>query len=279
MSAKVVTVEQQRGHALISSDLHGNRADFERLRELFLDGLEAGEPVVWISTGDWVHGPDGQARQQVNGHHGEALYDYPDESAAIARELLVLSERFPRHFYSVCGNHEWAHIGGPRTSKFHDDEAEFLEQQLAPTEVSMLRQLFTSWPLLVRLPACGLVVSHGAIGSGFAHAADFERIDYRGSNDSQAAALLWSAMSAYGYVDDDPDAVLRHLSGDGGEYQLLVHGHDREETGLVADGACGLLLCSSFGACQDRKAYLWLELGERYHLGNLREGEEVRFLW
>ena len=32
----------------------------------------------------------------------------------------------PEQVLFVLGNHDYAHLGGPRTRKFHDDEAAFL---------------------------------------------------------------------------------------------------------------------------------------------------------
>jgi hypothetical protein len=59
-----------------------------------------------------------------------------------------------------------------------------------------------------------------------------------------------------------------------------VHGHDRDEEGIDRAGDASLLLCTSFGARRDRKAYLWLDLSRRYGSPDeLREGEEIRRLY
>lgn len=61
---------------------------------------------------------------------------------------------------------------------------------------------------------------------------------------------------------------------------MLVHGHDREEEGFYATGGAALLLCTSFGARQARKTYLWLDRARRYgSLAELRDGVELRRLW
>jgi hypothetical protein len=110
----------------------------------------------------------------------------------------------------------------------------------------------------------------------FAHPDDLEALRYDGSRDP----VLASTMSWYGYADGSDEALLERMARDGGRYELVVHGHDREERGYGPSGARGLLLCSSFGATRARKAYLRLDLGRRYRgPSELREGEEIRFLW
>ena len=110
-----------RGTLLISTDLHGNGEDFRALRARFLRAMQHDPEVHWVVLGDSVHGPDAAARAE----HPE-LYDYPDESGAIVLELLGLRQRYPDQVHYVLGNHDHAHIGGPRTRKFYDDEAEHL---------------------------------------------------------------------------------------------------------------------------------------------------------
>ena len=61
--AKVVTIVGDRGPVLISADVHGNREDFLRLRDLFLASEARGEEPLWISVGDWVHGPSVQSER------------------------------------------------------------------------------------------------------------------------------------------------------------------------------------------------------------------------
>ncbi|HEY0195239.1 MAG TPA: metallophosphoesterase, partial [Kofleriaceae bacterium] len=160
---KVVTVTSDRGPVLISSDLHGNLADFEQLRAIFLASDARGEQPIWISVGDWVHGPfDERGRDAITDSLGEPLYAYPDETPALLDGLFALMAQFGDRVLSVCGNHEHAHIGGRRTSKFHRDEAAFLESQLSPAQIAELQRRFASWPLVIRIAACGVAVTHGA---------------------------------------------------------------------------------------------------------------------
>ncbi|HET9624815.1 MAG TPA: metallophosphoesterase [Kofleriaceae bacterium] len=278
---KVVTVTSTRGPVLITADLHGNLADFERLREIFLASDARGEQPMWISVGDWVHGPaDEAARADIVDRDGRPLYAYRDDSPALLEQLFALMDRFGDRVLSICGNHEHAHIGGRRTSKFHRNEPAHLEARLSPAMVSELRRRFASWPLVVRLASCGVAITHGAPIP--ATPAAFERARYDRNAPGPAADEgdpLISAMSRYGFGHDEDLALLDRLSEPGCQLDLIVHGHDREEEGFVANGKAALLLCTSFGARHARKSYLWLERGQRYKLADLRDGHELRRVW
>jgi hypothetical protein len=275
---KVVTVASTSGPVMISADLHGNLADFEQLRALFLASDERGECPMWISVGDWVHGPaDGRARRDVVDRFGKPLYAYRDETPAILASLFALMDRFGDRVLSVCGNHEHAHIGGRITQKFHPNEPAHLEAQLSAAQVAELRRRFASWPVVIRLAACGVAVTHGAPIP--ASVAEFERTRFQRS-DGVANDVLHSAMVRYGFCRGEDVELLARLSEPGCELGVLVHGHDREEEGFYATGARSLLLCTSFGARRARKSYLWLDRGRRYaSLDDLRDGVELRRLW
>jgi hypothetical protein len=274
--AKVLTIERAAGPVLISADVHGNLRDFERLRDLFLASEARGEAPLWVSVGDWVHGPALGQRRDVTDRYGAPLYDYPDQTPELLRGLFDLMDRYPDRVVSLCGNHEHAHIGGRRTRKFHQDEAAHLESQLSATDVSELRRRFASWPILVRLAPCGVVITHGAPYAAPAQA--FERVRFVGG-DSPSCELRNSAMSRYGFDPGEDVELLAQLS-DQHTYSLLLHGHDREEEGFAAAGAASLLLCTSFGARQDRKTYGWLDAARRYHsLADLEGSGALRRLW
>jgi hypothetical protein len=262
---------------LISSDVHGNLADFERLRELFLESEGRGERPVWISVGDWVHGPSPE-RHPVTDSEGVPLYAYPDETPALLERLFELMDRYPGQVYSVCGNHEHAHIGGRRTSKFHRDEAAFLEGQLTPERVEELRRRFASWPMVIRLASSGVVITHGAPEP--ATVEELEQLRYRGNDAPDAAQRMRAAMTRYGFGEGEDVELLARLSEPGQTYRVLVHGHDREEMGYAPTGPAAMLLCTSFGARRAYKTYLWLDRARRYEsLADLREGIELRRLW
>jgi hypothetical protein len=280
---KVVTVTSTQGPVLISADLHGHLADFERLREIFLASDTRGEQPMWISVGDWVHGPaDEAARADILDSHGQPLYAYRDDSPAVLEALFALMDRFGDRVLSICGNHEHAHIGGRRTSKFHRDEPAHLESRLSPAAIDELRRRFASWPLVIRLASCGVAITHGAPIP--ATPADFEATRYDRNAPAVAASEracdpMMSAMSRYGFDVGEDRALLDLLSEPDCALGLLVHGHDREEEGFSPNGEAALLLCTSFGARRARKSYLWLERGQRYTLADLRDGHELRRLW
>jgi Calcineurin-like phosphoesterase len=261
---KVVIVGAGHGPVLVSADVHGHFEDFARLREIFLSSHARGEDPLWVSVGDWVHGPAGEPR---------ALYDYPDRTPELLRGLFALMDAHPGRVLSILGNHEHAHIGGVRTSKFHDDEAAFLESQLNADFISDMKRRFRSWPMMVCLPATGVVLTHGALTGG--GVADIERIRYSGQIDSDAFEILRAAMTHYGYSEGADAALLEKL---GAPYSVIVHGHDREEDGFSPSGARALLLCTSFGARRETKSYLWLDPRRRYASpGELETA--IRRLW
>jgi len=275
---KVVTVTGARGPVLISADLHGNLADFAQLRDLFLASDARGEQPLWISVGDWVHGPaEHRARHDILDRFGKPLYAYPDDTPAILEQLFGLMDRFGDRVLSICGNHEHAHIGGRMTQKFHTNEAAHLESRLAPDMVAELRRRFAAWPVVIRLAACGVAVTHGAPIP--ASVADFERTRFS-RTDGAANDVLHSAMTRYGFCRGEDVELLAKLSEPGCELAVLIHGHDREEEGFYPTGPAALLLCTSFGARRARKSYVWLDRGRRYaSLAELRDGVELRRLW
>jgi hypothetical protein len=274
---KVVTIASTAGPVLISSDLHGNLADFERLRDLFLDSDARGEQPIWVSAGDWVHGPpDASARSDVLDRFGAPLYAYCDETPAILEQLFALMDRFGDRMLSLCGNHEHAHIGGRATQKFHSNEPAHLEAQLSAAAVAEMRRRFASWPLVIRIAACGVAVTHGAPIP--ASVDEFERTRFRGA--ARSSDVLHSAMTRYGFCRGEDAELLARLSEPGCELKVLVHGHDRDEEGFDNTGEAALLLCTSFGARRARKSYLWLDRAVHYgSLAALRDGSEIRRLW
>jgi Calcineurin-like phosphoesterase len=275
---KVVTVAGTRGPVLVSADLHGNLADFEQLRALFLASDARGEQPMWISVGDWVHGPaEDPDRRDVLDRYGKPLYAYRDETPAILEALFALMDRFGDRVLSICGNHEHAHIGGRLTQKFHRNEAAHLEARLSPALVDELRRRFATWPIVIRLAACGIALTHGAPIP--ASVAEFERTRYRRSDGAPNDALS-SAMVRYGFCRGEDLELLSRLSEPGCELRVLVHGHDREEEGFYPSGDAALLLCTSFGARRARKTYLWLDGARAYpSRAALRDGIELRRLW
>jgi len=273
---KLILVPPPHGPVLVSADLHGHLGDFERLAELFVASHARGEDPVWIGVGDWLHGPNSDEPSTVTDAHGEPLYDYPDQSPEVLTRLFALMDAHPGRIFSVLGNHEHAHLGGPRTSKFHDDEAVALEARMTADQIADMKRRFRSWPIAVAVPALGLVVTHGALGGPIRNVAELEQIRWEGQMDAHAYEIARS-MVAYGYVHGGDRRLLDALSVAGPAYRLIIHGHDRDEDGYSASGEHALLLCSSFGARRDTKTYVWLT--SPCSLAELRLGHELRRLY
>ena len=262
-----------RGTLLISTDLHGNGEDFRALRARFLQAVQRDPEVHWVVLGDSVHGPDAAARAE----HPE-LYDYPDESGAIVLELLGLRQRYPDNVHYVLGNHDHAHIGGPRTRKFYDDEAEHLEARLSPPERVALRALFSTAKLAVFAP-CGALLSHGSPDDTLRAAADLDAIPLELSRcDAYQRRVLATFLQSYGQRGEVTARLLQRLSSAGRELTFVVHGHDRDESGWFIEGdnqACPVI----FGAPRAHKRLLCLDLAARYRsVHELRDGVEIQRL-
>ena len=260
-----------RGTLLVSTDLHGNGEDFRALRTRFLRALERDPDVHWAVLGDAVHGPDAAARAE----HPE-LYDYPDESGMIVVELLGLRQRYPERVHYVLGNHDHSHIGGPRTRKFYDDEAAYLESRLSPPERAALRALFSTAKLALFAP-CGALLSHGSPDDTLRAAADLDAIPLELARcDAYQRRVLATFLTSYGQRSEVTAKLLQRLSAGGPALTFVVHGHDRDETGWFTEGdnqACPVI----FGALKAEKRLLCLDLAAQYaSVHALRDGIEIQ---
>jgi hypothetical protein len=87
-------------------------------------------------------------------------------------------------------------------------------------------------------------------------------------------------MTHSGFRPGGDVALLEQLSDPGSPpYQLILHGHDRDEEGFSPTGEAALLVCTSFGARRERKTYVWLDGSRRYRLADLRDGHELKRLY
>jgi hypothetical protein len=259
-----------RGTLLVSTDLHGNGEDFRALRALFLDALARDPQAHWVLLGDLVHGPNPEARARR-----PDLYDFEDESWPIVAGVIDLLARHPGQVHFVLGNHDHAHVGGPRTRKFYPDEAAHLEARLGPDEVAALRGLFRSALLAVIAP-CGLLLTHGSPGAELRSLDELDRITFPlQPADHEAHALVSSFLESYGQPGEVTARLLETVSRAGQRVRLVAHGHDRDESGYFTEGGnqvCPVL----FGAPRPDKRYLRLDLAASYgRVEDLREGEEV----
>jgi hypothetical protein len=261
-----------RGRLMVSTDLHGNGDDFRRLRALFL-GLQAADAGShWVQLGDVVHGPSEDARRAE-----PALYDYPDESWAIVDGMRGLAASHPGHFHFVLGNHDYGHIGGLHTNKFHADEVAHLESTLDAAERDGLHA-FLRGALLAVVAPCGALLCHGSPDDTLEGLEQLDRIALPPApGDAVGPRILRSWLHAYGQRRDVTERLLGTVSrGAGAPIAVVIHGHDRAEEGWFAEG--GNQLCPViFGAPRANKRYVLLDLAARYgRVDDLRDGIEIR---
>ncbi|MFV8750031.1 metallophosphoesterase [Nannocystaceae bacterium ST9] len=265
-----VRVLPDRGTLLVSTDLHGKRDSFERLRERFFDlrGRHGPSETHWALLGDLVHGPSPEARAR------SPLYDYEDESPALIDAVFELRERFPEHVHFVLGNHDHGHVGGPHTRKFHADEVLALEARLTPEQRRRAEQLFGQALLAIATPS-GLLLTHGSPGEALHSLADLDALALVDEPDPRKRELLRSILGDYGQRGEVTARVLASVSRPGLALHLVVHGHDRDESGLFVEG--GNQICPViFGARRELERCLVLDLATRHRCAaELREGVEI----
>lgn len=258
-----------RGRALVSTDLHGNRADFLALRARYETLVHERPETHWILAGDLVHGPDDASR-------GHALYGYEDDSAILVREVTKLCALYPGRVHVLLGNHDHGHVGGPRTSKFHTDEVAALESTMGAADKRALHKLFTEALLAIALPS-GALVCHGSPDDKLERLEDLDRLSLvTGENDAYGEHVLATFLRSYGQPEARTKTLLeklsRHLPF---PLTFVAHGHDKDEKGIFFEGSnqvCPVL----FGAFAHERRCLLLDLETRYPSAEaLREGVEI----
>jgi len=269
----------QSGVAVVNTDLHGNGGDFRRLESIFRQRVtEHGSRAHWVILGDVVHGPSREARE-----HQPRLYDYEDESEAIVARIVELRREFSGQVHFVLGNHDYAHVGGMRTSKFFPDEAAHLESRMTESAIEEMHALFRQ-ALLAVSSECGVLMTHGSPDATLESLADLNQIDIPRTKDSAYHdQILRGCLFAYGQRGETTEKLLSKLNRIGSgqssrPLRVVLHGHDRSENGLFREG--GNQMCPViFGALQHEKRYVELDLAAHYASADaLREGAEVRRL-
>src|SRR5215470_8830619 len=147
-----------RGRLLVATDLQGHLRDFERLADLLAAAVvETDGDAHLLLTGDLIHGP-----RYAEDVWPDFLGDYyHDDSPAVIDGFISLRQRYPGRVHALLGNHEHAHIGGPHTAKFAEDEVAALNEVLGDAGAARLREILIELPLVALAP-CGLVFTHGA---------------------------------------------------------------------------------------------------------------------
>lgn len=269
------------------ADLRGNLRDFLQVVARF-ERLPEDRHLLFL--GDLIHGPlDGE-----KGWPQGVGRPYRDRSPALLLKLLLLQERHPGRVHALLGNHEHAHVGGPRTSRFAEDEAGRLEARLGPEATQDLRRWLRRWPLLALAPA-GLLFGHRApsalwVAEALAalEGADYGRYVLPGDLEAQEAGhglglglgldqgawLLGQLLWAQPMSPAEARRVCAAL-----HVSALVYGHEVVR-GSEEIGAEQLILSSSFLLPDEDKRVLEIDLAARYgSAADLRPGREIQPLY
>jgi hypothetical protein len=279
------------GRLLVAADLHGNLRDFLSIVARF-EGM--GDDAHLLFLGDLLHGPllapegwpapaGGPGQPPLRGR------PYRDESPAIILGLQLLAERCPGRVTALLGNHEHAHIGGPRTAVFARDEAGALEQRLGIENSVWLASFLKTLPLWAIAP-CGVLFSHAAPAAELASLSELEAIDYRrylapkaearsrakAPKPGEATARLFGQLL---WEQALPPFKAQALLGVAAA-QVIVYGHAVIPTGYQTIGYEQLILSSSFAMEDEHKKILVLDLGSTYTtVEDLRPGIELQPLY
>lgn len=259
----------REGVLLVNTDLHGHLEDFEALEKVF-HAERAAHPIVhWVILGDIVHAPSDEARKS-----DPALYDFDDGSFAIADRIAQLQYEHPEHVHFVIGNHDYGHIGGPRTSKFYSDEVMELEMKLSEDD----RRFLHHWlgkSLFVMAAPCGVLLTHGSPDTHLTSIDMFDDVELPLRSDA-----LRTLLCSYGQPRDVTAQMLAQVSEKAElDLRVVVHGHDKTEAGFFYEGGNQVCPCI-FGAPREAKRYVRLDLAARYERAeDLRDGFEIRRLW
>lgn len=274
------------GKLLVAADLHGNYRDFLTIAERF-ERLGPDGHVLFL--GDLVHGPyldPGQWPAEAPAGHPLVGKPYRDESPAVLLGVQLLLDRNPGRVHVLLGNHEHAHIGGPRTALFARDEATALEHRLGIEASLHMASFFRSLPIVASAP-CGLFFCHAAPAGEFIRIDDFESIDYkryvapRRTDKARAsksykpgeypARLLGQLLWEHVLPPFKAQSFLARVGAN-----ITVYGHTIIPTGYQTIGYEQLILSSSYGMKDEHKTVLLVDLDEHYlTVDSLRPGIEL----
>lgn len=258
----------RQGTLLVSGDLHGNGSDWRALVRRFEDESARDPQTIWVLLGDAVHGPSDEARTRE-----PALYDYPDESSGIVEDLARLQREAPGRVLYLLGNHDFAHVGGPKTSKFHSDEAAHLETRLSRDERERLKAFFRH-ALLAAAAPCGVFLSHGSPDDRLRAVEELDAIELP-PREARHWELLTPLLTSYGQAREVTERLLAVVGKVVPGVRMVIHGHDRDPAGWFTEGGnqgCPVL----FGAPRGAKRFLRLDLAARYErVEDLRDGVEI----
>lgn len=269
------------GTLYVAGDIHGHRRDFHEIVRLWRRSYGRDKMTFLLFLGDLVHGPSEASQRSWPRELGEY---FPDDSVGVIRDFLRLRKRYPENVFSLLGNHDHSHVGGPHTGKFHEDETLFLEQQMPPKLCAQMKELFTALPLLAVTPT-GVVFSHASPTAAFDGLDDVDEVRLEGYEmcgvqqmlqSGFLGQILWRRYAPAAEVDE----YLAKTSRSGHANRIAVFSHDVVDSGYARIPPNQLCLCTSFGVYDAQKRYLKLDLSRRYEtLDDLVEGSEIRRLW
>lgn len=267
------------GRLVVSTDLHGNLPDFQRVVAAFRQALEdTGGDAFLLLTGDLVHGPC-YSREQWPEHLGDF---YVDQTVELLDAFIALQRELPGRVHALIGNHEHSHIGGPHTRKFHKSpsETEFLEATAGPKKTARYKELFRSLPIAA-LAGKGIVVTHGAPRVLAASFAEICSVEYAGHEAKSIkdmisvpilGELFWCRASGTLAVR----RFLERVELDGQRNWIVVFGHDPVRKGYLREGDEQLCFSTSFGLKNEKKVFLDLDLTREYRsVRQLRFGVDI----
>lgn len=270
-----------QGVLLVATDLQGNWSDYCAMKAHYAEEEAAGRRPVLLFCGDMVHGPSPRLNEPGAWppYLGTA---YTDESAAILRDFMTFSKT--ARAFSLLGNHEHAHIGGPIVSKFYADEAAVLNAALGDQKEDAAAFIRT-WPLIA-VGRCGLAFVHGSPAATEPSLDDWESVDVTGYDglapidmlraNEAFATVLWARSATEREATAFLNVALPKRRGEG----VVVFGHDVVRSGYNKIGSRQLCLSTSYGLDDENKAYLRVALAGRYRsVDDLREGVEIRSLY
>jgi hypothetical protein len=253
-----VTTLPGHGVLVAATDLHGNLGDFRALANRFRTLHDGGMDPLLVVCGDLVHGPAIPAAAWPE-HLGTF---YEDRTPELLDEAEHLQRTFPGRVHYLLGNHEHAHLGGPRLDKFHPDEAAHLERRYGDGGFERVRRWFAGWPWVALAPAAGLVLTHAAPHARITSAADLAATRLDGYeqvalHDMPAAGPLGALIWARTTTPDRAYAFLRLLDP---QARVAVFGHDPIREGHLVEHEPLLCVSTSFGCHDGDKVYLEWDL-------------------
>lgn len=267
------------GRVIVATDLHGNLPDLLATITAYRQAVEDSQGDAYLLiTGDLVHGPVYSPRNWPE-HLGSF---YRDQTEEVLDTFLSLRDEFPQRVFTLIGNHEHSHIGGPHTRKFHKDpsETEFLEATLGPEKTERFKEFFRTLPIACVLGR-GIVATHGAprvLSAGYDEVAavEYGGHEHRGVREMLQVPVLGELFWAR---NSGPLAVrrfLKRMEVNGQANHIVIYGHDPVRKGYLREGDEQLCFSTSFGLKDEKKVYLDLDLSREYKtVRQLRYGVDI----